>query len=824
MTRRTWPSLLLGLGLFVGFIVAVPLLLAPDENDCDPGIGGTGTLAGAHGNGEWSDEQIANGKAVLEAAAKLGVSERGQAIGLMVALGESGLNADASSGGYAGIFQQDAGWGTEAERLDPKTSATSFFTRLLRVDGWPQMEPTLAGHAVQRNADPGVYQSRWADAVALRQALIAPAQPQLVNASASFGTKTWGLELRHSNRDDEISPDQLPGFTDPQFYAPALGGMRFTTPALKPGSGGSDNPRTELKEYLNGKRASWNGKQGTHTMTITQTVTKLPKSGMVVVGQIHDEPDDVTVVRLEGSTLYATYDDDTHFAKLRTGYQLGTPFTVTMTSTADGIHVTSDGVSVTVPHPRSGAGYYFKAGMYPQGVTDTPGGVGEVIIHSLSVQHNGATSTFNGGVGKPVCTCQAAASAPAASEVRLTDKRIEQSSALAMSRKRANVVYTMNDDPGPVFAIDAATGKVVGTTHLPEGLVDDTEALAVDGQGRLWIANTGNNHGNSAGVSLVSIDEPGPGDHQATGVHRYRLHYPTAGTNIEALAIHPSTGAISLISRDKTGQRFSLPATLSETSANALHAEPGTFPPDVSDATYTIDGNRVLVRNGDGVTIYDTRWKKIGTLSVPKDAKGESITADLNGTVLTGSEGSNSPLHRVSLNGPSAGSDDGGGNCAGEDGQMLFTSGTWDGGACIPTPVGAPKKCGEALLRAQQISEQSACKAIANASGNWDNRCGEFVANVYGYRNSGYGTALMHYRALKDAGYIKQGEPPPGALVFFTSSQPEGHVAVYAGGGKAWSNDYVRNGCIDLTPMNQIAAGGKYLGWGYPSFPKGSRL
>ncbi len=37
-------------------------------------------------------------------------------------------------------------------------------------------------------------------------------------------------------------------------------------------------------------------------------------------------------------------------------------------------------------------------------------------------------------------------------------------------------------------------------------------------------------------------------------------------------------------------------------------------------------------------------------------------------------------------------------------------------------------------------------------------------------------------------------------------------LRLYIGAGKVWSNDYVRSGCIDLTPMSQMGAGGRYLG------------
>ncbi|MEJ7755173.1 MAG: hypothetical protein WKF83_01520 [Nocardioidaceae bacterium] len=60
--------------------------------------------------------------------------------------------------------------------------------------------------------------------------------------------------------------------------------------------------------------------------------------------------------------------------------------------------------------------------------------------------------------------------------------------------------------------------------------------------------------------------------------------------------------------------------------------------------------------------------------------------------------------------------------------------------------------------------------------------------------------------------------PPVGALVFWQTDS-SGHVALYAGDGKAYSNDFVENGCIDLTDMDAISVSATYLGWAEPAFP-----
>jgi hypothetical protein len=121
-----------------------------------------GTVAG------YTGEQLANAAAIVRTGQALGVDARGQAIGVMTAMGESSLIAvdhgDAVGPDSRGLFQQRANgaWGSYADRMDPVTSATSFFRALLEVPGWETLPPTIAAHRTQHNADPYHY-ARWWD-------------------------------------------------------------------------------------------------------------------------------------------------------------------------------------------------------------------------------------------------------------------------------------------------------------------------------------------------------------------------------------------------------------------------------------------------------------------------------------------------------------------------------------------------------------------------------------------------------------------------------------------------------------------------------------
>lgn len=141
----------------------------------------------------FSGAQLENAATIIQAGADLGISRRGQTIAVMTAIGESALrvldHGDAVGPDSRGLFQQRANgaWGSLEDRMDPYRSSANFYRALMSVPGWEAKEPTLAAHAVQRNADPFHYRKSWEPAEAIVSALIGE-----VSGAAVFGTSTTG--------------------------------------------------------------------------------------------------------------------------------------------------------------------------------------------------------------------------------------------------------------------------------------------------------------------------------------------------------------------------------------------------------------------------------------------------------------------------------------------------------------------------------------------------------------------------------------------------------------------------------------------------------
>jgi hypothetical protein len=131
--------------------------------------------------------QLENAASIIAAAKALGIGPHTQAVGVMTAIGESNLvdlnHGDSAGPDSRGLFQQrdNGAWGTLADRMDPYTSATMFFDKLVSIPGWRTMTPTEAAHAVQVNADPDHYTKYWSRAKAVVQALTGETVPDVAS-------------------------------------------------------------------------------------------------------------------------------------------------------------------------------------------------------------------------------------------------------------------------------------------------------------------------------------------------------------------------------------------------------------------------------------------------------------------------------------------------------------------------------------------------------------------------------------------------------------------------------------------------------------------
>lgn len=244
-----------------------------------------------------------------------------------------------------------------------------------------------------------------------------------------------------------------------------------------------------------------------------------------------------------------------------------------------------------------------------------------------------------------------AEAASADPDVVLGDPRITESSGLAVSSVHPDLAYTVNDSgsAAEVFAIDLASGDVVGVTKIRASF-RDVEALALR-DGTLWIADVGDNRAQRDDTALYAIDEPGRTSH-TVAARRFPVALTGGPADVEALLAQPGSDRLFLVTKTITAAKV-LSASESDLDPDRVTTfEPvgAGLPPLVTDGSFSPDGSRVaLLSYGFVSTVDPSDWSVVGRQNLPLVAQNETLSFVSENEVLVGSEGSDSPLLRVTL-------------------------------------------------------------------------------------------------------------------------------------------------------------------------------
>ena len=160
----------------VAAVGAVAATLVLVDRGVRPGIlDSSGCTAEVDGHEVTIDlEQAENASLITAIAMQRGMPARAASIALATAFQESKLyNLDYGDRDSVGLFQQrpSQGWGTVAQLTDPEFATNAFYDALTGIDGYPEMEITVAAQEVQRSAYPDAYADHEEDARALASAL-----------------------------------------------------------------------------------------------------------------------------------------------------------------------------------------------------------------------------------------------------------------------------------------------------------------------------------------------------------------------------------------------------------------------------------------------------------------------------------------------------------------------------------------------------------------------------------------------------------------------------------------------------------------------------
>lgn len=237
---------------------------------------------------------------------------------------------------------------------------------------------------------------------------------------------------------------------------------------------------------------------------------------------------------------------------------------------------------------------------------------------------------------------------------RFADARINESSGLALSSTDPDVVFTINDSghADVVYAVQISTGETVGVTELLGTDLRDTEALALH-DGKLWIADTGDNLGQRDSVQLAAIAEPARGD-TAVPAEVFTVTLPDGPRDIETLLVDPTSGQLYLVTKSFSGgDVYRVPALTDVSARYSAEQIASGLPSLLTDGAFAPDGGSIAVINYLSGSLIDPRtWTVTDSFSIPPFQQTEGLTF-LNGdSVLISTEGLHAPLTSIAL--PSA--------------------------------------------------------------------------------------------------------------------------------------------------------------------------
>jgi hypothetical protein len=245
----------------------------------------------------------------------------------------------------------------------------------------------------------------------------------------------------------------------------------------------------------------------------------------------------------------------------------------------------------------------------------------------------------------------AAVAAGARVDFRFEDSRIDESSGLAVSVHHPHTLWTVNDsgDSARVFAVDTRTGATVGV-HTFDATVRDVEALAITPQGRMLVADIGDNGARRDVVRVFWFAEPALGKTSGPRGASWELAYPDGPHNAEALAVDPRSGRVVVVTKDRVGGIYALPKEPSRTGLNRL-TKVASAPATVTDAVFLPDGSALAVRTYTSLHLLDPdTFAPLTSTLLPLQPQGETLAVAPGGTgLLVGSEGKGSRVQQVDL-------------------------------------------------------------------------------------------------------------------------------------------------------------------------------
>lgn len=214
---------------------------------------------------------------------------------------------------------------------------------------------------------------------------------------------TWNLSVPVGTPAMTISTPALAAGYQDRYFQQVNGKLFFFAPIAGSTTAKSHYPRSELRETQpDGRVRNWTYPGGDHYLRTGVTVTQVPSSGRIVIGQIHAYQQTTPMMKLEYRQSPTTgIGSVVAIVRLSPGgnnlvYTIGNEiplkqrFTYVVALSGSGlmsVWVNKSKWSTPVNEEWASYPLYFKAGVYAQDNEDSGGEAGAAIFDNLRVEH-----------------------------------------------------------------------------------------------------------------------------------------------------------------------------------------------------------------------------------------------------------------------------------------------------------------------------------------------------------------------------------------------------------------------------------------------------
>ncbi|HZX07978.1 hypothetical protein [Kribbella sp.] len=244
---------------------------------------------------------------------------------------------------------------------------------------------------------------------------------------------------------------------------------------------------------------------------------------------------------------------------------------------------------------------------------------------------------------------------PAAKKLfSINDDRIKKPTGLVRSSKHQGTYWAVSSSgsTGRVFALDT-TGKVQAVFRFGAP-VKDVEALGMDRNGTLYIADIGDANASRNQIEIYTIPEPASlQDSSNVKYHQYDFKYPDGAHDAETLLIDPATSQLYVVTKSSkgTGTIYSAPASPTRQGTNDLTKLAPAPTGVITDGTFLTDGQRVVLRTStDLATVAWGDNPNAIARSAALPGEGDSVALGAtDGTVVFAAGGTSPGVYELAV-------------------------------------------------------------------------------------------------------------------------------------------------------------------------------